>query len=703
MVQADGREVEFRFRPAGSAKTVALAGTFNGWNRDANAMKLSSDGKTWTLRLRVGYGRHQYKFVVDGNTWLVDPHNARTEDDGSGNLNSILLVEPRDYDRPASSRDGQIATSALLHGQFVPDRNYDRGALSLRLRVRPNDLANIEAVSSTGAKAKLTRSGGNEMFANYRGQLPWDGKSELRYRFRLTDGAKSVWFGPNGIGDTGWFEVDAKSFPPFQVPQWVERSVFYQVFPDRFLNADKANDPKDVVAWDTAPKWFNRFGGDIAGVRKRIPYLRSLGVGAVYFNPIFESPSNHRYDASDFKRIAPDFGTNEEYRALSKELNAAGMKTIMDFVFNHTAVTFPPFYDIRKNGESSKFRDWYFIHSYPVRVQDPPNYAAWYNFPSMPKVNLSNPEARKYMLEVFDYWYKNSQLDGLRLDVANEVQMDFWQELRTRVKAKNSDLWIVGEVWGDGSPWLKGDQWDSVMNYQFRDAAVRFIAQGNMTAAQFADRLMQVHESYAPQVSRNMMNLLSSHDTPRFLTLAGNDRELAKLGALLQFTWIGAPSIYYGEEIGMEGGPDPDNRRGMRWDLANDRNSMLSHYRKLATIRNGLRALQSGDPAVVHVDNVKQSVAFTRTFGKEWNLVVLNRSNETQTLNVRIPSTITVSTPELVDIFTGKRLRVTGNDLVLSLQKQTGMILAPVTAETIRLAAKAEESARRGLGNPVNN
>ena len=663
-------------------KSVTVAGTFNGWNNSANPLTSSGAGQ-WKTTLRLPYGKHSYKFVLDGQTWITDPNAARNEDDGNGNTNSVLMLLPPDYARPASPRDGIVARSGLLHLTGVPQLNYDRGALTLSLRTRPNDARQVRVkVNNRIVPMSLVDTG--DLYARYSTRIPWNRKRDLSYVFELVDGSKVLWFGANGLGlrpQVRPFALKAAAFQPFVVPQWVERTVFYQIFPDRFENGDKSNDPKNVQDWNAKPEYFNRFGGDVAGVRKRLSHLTNLGVSGVYFNPIFKSPSNHRYDAEDFHTIDPEFGTTAEFAALTRELKARNVRTVLDFVFNHTATTFKPFLDIRNNGESSAYKNWYFIKSYPVRVQENPNYVAWYNYPSMPKLNLANPETHDYMLNLVDYWQSKLPLAGLRLDVANEVEPAFWRDLRKRVKRLDSQMWIVGEVWGDGTPWLGGDQWDSVMNYQFRDANLRFVAEGKTTPSQYMKRLMEVHTSYANQVSRNMMNLLSSHDTPRFLTLCGNNADLHKLAATVQFTWVGAPSIYYGEELGMQGGADPDNRRGMQWQMATPTNPMLNFYKRLVRLRNANPTLQSGEPKVLWANDGAKTLAYARILNNEIAIVAINRSDKAQTLSIPLPGGAILKSLRktgMVDGLTGRRIAIpNGSTLQLSLQALQSAVLVP--------------------------
>lgn len=632
----------FTLKAAPEIKSVHLAGTFNGWNSTATPLSRQADG-SWSVALRLPFGKHQYKFVLDGQNWIMDPNAQKNEADASGNQNSILLLLPPDYARPASPSDGQTALSALQHPREVPRLNYDRGQLSLSLRARAGDVqAAILHLNNRTLPMALTSS--DDLYAFYTARLPWNRKSDLSYRFEIRDGQARKYLGANGVASSAAqarpFVLRAATFKPFEVPRWVEQSVLYQIFPDRFENGDKSNDPPDVQPWNAKPTWFNHFGGDALGVQQRLPYLSELGVSAVYFNPIFQSPSNHRYDASDFQKIDAQFGTNAQFGELTRAMQKRGIRTVMDFVFNHTATNFAPFQDIRDKGQASKYKDWYFIRSFPVKVEDKPNYEAWYGFPSMPKLNVLNPPTRDYLLNLVNFWKANAAVSGLRLDVAGEVEPAFWQLLRQRAKNLDPQLWIVGEFWGDGSPWLHGDQWDSVMNYQFREAALGFFARGQTKPSQLLERLMAIHQSYAPQSSRAMMNLLSSHDTPRFLTECGNNEALHRLAATLQFTWIGAPSIYYGEEIAMQGGTDPDNRRAMEWSRVGPSNEMLRYYKKLIAIRKSSRALQSGEPQVLAADDASNTLAFARVLDQEASVVALNRSDQAHTMSIPLPASM---------------------------------------------------------------
>lgn len=641
LTTSEPKPVEFSYVAEEKVSRANLAGTFNGWNKVATPMKLGPDGRTWTVSVPLAPGKYYYKFVLDGERWITDPKALRDEDDGNGNMNSVLIVYPADYSKPAKRGDANITLGAIRHLQRVPDLNVDKGRLTMTLTVRPGDIERIALAVEGRSPVPMELLSADEIEEVWRGSVPFSSGLKLAYSFELRDGSLVRFYGPKGPTATAAenrFVLEPGTFRPFVVPAWVEKTVFYQIFPDRFENGDTSNDPKTVQAWNAEPTYYNRFGGDIAGVTKRMGHLQELGVGGVYFNPVMKAPSNHRYDPVDFYVIDPEFGTNAEFAQMMRDLERAGIRTVLDQIFDHVGVTFPPFADLLEQQEKSAYKDWFFVKKFPVKVEENPNYEAWWGAQSMPKINLRNPDAYKYLMDSVDFWHEKVKLAGWRLDVANEVPDFFWQDFRKRVKKLEPDAWIVGEVWGDARHWLRGDMWDASMNYPFRDAVLRFVAEGRTKPSQFLDQLMTVYGWYAPQVSRNQMNLLSSHDTPRFLTLCNGDRRLAKLGAAIQMAWVGAPSIYYGEEIGMEGGADPQNRRAMRWDLATAENDMLALYRKLIAARNASRALQSGDPTALWSDDQNNVAAFSRVDGNDVATLIVNRSSIAQKVSVPTPA-----------------------------------------------------------------
>lgn len=677
--------------------SVNLAGTFNGWNKESTPMNRGADGKTWTIIVDLAPGRIEYKFVVNGSTWITDP-NATNAGDGNGNTNSVLLILPADYEHPAAKGDGVIAASALKHSGEEPDLNFDRGKLQIALRARPNDIASIKLYVAGRAATPMQEAGEDELYARYRVEIPWDRKGVLSYNFLLQDGPRAVYFGPKGLTDepTGnLYTIDASTYQPLEVPTWVEHAVIYQIFPDRFANGSRENDPPGAAPWNTTRLTYSTWlGGDLAGVRQHLGHLAGLGISCVYFNPLFESPSYHGYETTDYRRIGKSFGTNIEFDGLTKAMKAAGIRTILDGVFNHTSVDFPMFADVVRDGAASPYTHWYTFKSFPVKLGAQHNYVAWFDFPSMPKLNHANPDVRNYLFNVPKYWDAQADIAGWRLDAANEVPDEFWRGFRTAVKQVRKDDWIVGEVWGDATHWLKGDMWDSVMNYPFLFATTAFVGpQSDGKASAYMDKLFANYSMYAPQVSRNLMNLVDSHDTPRILNACGGQRDLADLAAILEFAWVGVPTIYYGDELGMDGGKDPDNRRGTNWSLATDSNPTLSLYRRLIAARRGSQELQSGDPVRLLVDDANQVVAFGRVLDGKSAVCAVNRSGQRQDIVIRLEATTAGS--QLYDAVSGTSVRV-GSDGVLRLRlgARSGMLLTPEQTHPISRSLTESQAPR---------
>ncbi|MFN0157723.1 MAG: glycoside hydrolase family 13 protein [Bacteroidota bacterium] len=418
------------------------------------------------------------------------------------------------------------------------------------------------------------------------------------------------------------------------VPAWVKDAVFYQIFPERFANGDPSNDPKDAEQWGGIPTTRNYFGGDLQGIIDRLDYIASLGVNALYLNPIFESNSNHKYQTVDYMRIDPHFGDESTFRRLVDSCHARNIRIILDGVFNHTGVGFFAFADVKKNGAASKYKEWYNFHSFPVGPVSKPNYDCWWNYGSLPKLMTANPEVRKYLFDVTRKWMSFG-IDGWRLDVPNEISHEFWEEWRSLVKSINPEAYIVGEIWDDAGSWLRGDQFDAVMNYRFRDACVKFFAEESIAVSEFDERLSRQRSDYTVDVNYALQNLLGSHDTERFLTLCKQDEQTTHLAWLFQMTYVGAPMVYYGDELGMTGGKDPECRGTMVWDEMKQNKTMLTTMQQLARMRNQYACLRRGEFQSILVDDTQRIYAFARTYGTEIGVVVIN--NDTVAKEVALP------------------------------------------------------------------
>jgi len=463
-------------------------------------------------------------------------------------------------------------------------------------------------------------------------------------------------------------DFDPAEFSP---PAWARDAVFYQIFPERFANGDKSNDPQGVEDWNAAPKGNNFFGGDLQGIIDHLGYIEDLGANAIYLNPVFASSSNHKYFTSDYLKIDPAFGTTELFKTLVDACHARQIRIVIDGVFNHTGVDHWAFQDIVKNGPDSRYAGWYNIYSYPVSLPpNKPNYECWWNYGRLPKLMAENPEVKEYLLKVTEYW-TSMGIDGWRLDVPNEVPHEFWKEWRTLVKSINSDCYIVGEIWDNAEAWLRGDEFDAVMNYQFRDACLKFFCQESISVAEFDRQLSQLRSLYPPSANFVLQNLIGSHDTERYRTLCGKKTWKEKLTILFQMTYLGAPMVYYGDEIGMEGGKDPDCRRPMIWDEKKWDKDLQNFYRRLIALRNKSQALRRGSITKLVVDDKGEVYAFVRRHESENVFVLFNKNEEETTVVIPVDETIVEGT----DALTGNRLARTGGALHCTVAGRAGRVI----------------------------
>lgn len=574
-----------------------------------------------------------------------------------------------------------------------------------------------------------------------------------------------------------------------QVPSWAKEAVWYQIFPERFANGDQSNDPQPIDmegawpyfipdGWQNHPwssDWYKlqpweektghdfywnagvrRYGGDLQGVINKLDYLKELGVNAIYLNPIFESPSLHKYDATYFHHVDNNFGPNPQkdreiwekenpgdpstwqwteadklFLKLIQEVHNRGMKIIIDGVFNHTGTQFWAFKDIVKNQQNSKFKDWYTIKKWddPATPENEFEYEGWYGVKDLPEIKedenglVSGP--REHVHAIVKRWMDPNNdgdpsdgIDGWRLDVAEMVKHPFWVDFRKWVREINPDAYITGEVWWEdwtnykmfnASPWLQGDQFDAVMNYRFTRAVKDFALANNIktTPQAFADTIKTIMNQYKENYYV-MMNLLGSHDTERLASLAINpdgqydhkgnprddinfeirkpnefERKKQMLAAALQFTMPGAPMIYYGDEVGMWGGDDPDCRKPMLWasisyetetthpfgkqrpaDNVSVDFSVLNWYKKLANIRNDNKALSLGTIEFEIIDNEKGVLAFKRIYRNTEIIIVVNSSGNDYSLKLNQIKSLSAKN-KLYDLLNGKPVEISSVEIIL--------------------------------------
>ena len=422
-----------------------------------------------------------------------------------------------------------------------------------------------------------------------------------------------------------------------KTPKWVKDAVIYQIFPDSFASAHKKLKLNNSSVMQNGICYERNLGGTIRGIIENIDYLIELGVNCVYLNPIFKANSYHKYDTVDYFEIDPCFGDKNDFRELVDKLHKNGIRVILDGVFNHTSSDFFAFRDIIKNGKGSKYKDWYIIYEYPVNPKKQITYETFAYVANMPRLNTANNEVMEYILDVGKYWVKEFDIDGWRLDVADEIDHNFWRKFRNEVKKLKSEAYIVGEIWGRCNSFLNGDQFDAVMNYNFTNSVVDYFAKGIMTAEELKNKLESMKVMYKEPIYDAMMNLIDSHDTNRFLYYCDTVEKL-KLATFFQFTYTGAPSIYYGDELGLNGEKakgDEELRKAMPWNKLTHDNELFNHYKKLINIRKENIALRRGDLRVVDYNNDNNFISFLRKFENEKVLILIN--NGDKNVNIELP------------------------------------------------------------------
>lgn len=379
-------------------------------------------------------------------------------------------------------------------------------------------------------------------------------------------------------------------------PDWVNDAVFYQIFPDRFARSAHAADA-DIDDWDAAPTRDNFLGGDLAGITERLDHLAELGVNALYLTPIFAAGTNHRYDTADYTRIDPMLGDTAAFDALLTAAHARGIRVILDAVFHHCGIGHWAFRDVMAKGADSPYADWFFTDEFPLISTPVPNYGTcsgcWY----LPKLNVDNPELRKYLFDAAAGWTRRG-IDGWRLDVP--YMMDnpgFWREFRNVVRAVHPEAYIVAEVWEEPTGWVEGETSDAAMNYQLRDALLAFLVDRRSGAQALADRCGEL-DLIVGDAAGHMLNLLASHDTARLRTTCGGEEGLTLLAAGLLVALRGAPMLYYGDEVGLLGFNDPECRGSMPWDTARWDGAIWERMRDLVALRRSSIALRRGDQQV---------------------------------------------------------------------------------------------------------
>ncbi len=453
----------------------------------------------------------------------------------------------------------------------------------------------------------------------------------LKYYFELITDTEKWYYFEDGFLSEEQMHLEGRSRQCFvmpwmnpsdiaRTPSWVNDTVWYQIFPERFCNGREDLNPEHVLPWREKGQVRNSefFGGDIPGILSKLDYLKDLGITGIYLTPVNESPSSHKYDTTDYFKIDSHFGTEEDFKELVESAHKKGIRIMVDCVFNHSGSQFAPWKDVEEKGPESEYFDWFMVNEWPFHHKGgsakKKQYYTFAFFDDMPKLNTNNEKVRQYFLDVCRKWVGEYKVDGLRFDVANEVSHTFLKELRKEMKQINPEVYLLGEIWHDAIGWLRGDEFDAVMNYPLGQSIKDFWIDKTLTGEDFEYTVNRCYTGYMQQTNDVLFNLLDSHDTKRLRSEVGSLDEFYQQLAVL-FAMPGSPCIYYGTEIAMEGGYDPDCRRCMPWKRmeAGEFKEQMEVLKQLIALRKKEPLLQSrnfhfpaeyDNPRVIHFTKV---------------------------------------------------------------------------------------------------
>ena len=535
---------------------------------------------------------------------------------------------------------------AFLH---IPDSNYcfakNEREVTVRIRTQKDDL--IEKIfliygckydfAKKQYKKSLEKRFSDSLFDYYETEVCLD-DARFVYVFYIIGDEGSFYYSEDGLTKEYNFELGFYNF--FQLPyinsidvhksvEWMDTAVFYQIFIDRFCRGDF--DKKDDyinLHWGDIPNPKSFAGGDIKGIQEKLDYIRGLNVNAIYLTPIFLSKSNHKYDIEDYYSVDPCFGTNKGFKEFVLQAHSKGIRVVLDAVFNHCSEYLSQFQDVIKNGKSSKYFDWFIISGDNID-KDKVNYETFAHCSYMPKLNTSNHEVQEFLLDITEYWMVEYNIDGWRLDVSDEISHDFWRAFRKKVKELNPECVIIGENWHNAYPFLMGDQYDSIMNYSFTKACLDYFAFDKHDSKGFSDKLNEILMRNKESVNKMMLNLLDSHDTHRFFSQVGKDKDKLLSALAITILFMGTPCIYYGTEILLEGGYDPDCRRTFDWDRDNWDMAFMEKVKQLLALKKD-RIISKGGIKIY----AKHELFILERFLNEEKIVLLhNRGKDTENIN----------------------------------------------------------------------
>lgn len=538
---------------------------------------------------------------------------------------------------------------AVLH---IPLSSFayavDEHTLNIRLRTAKNDIEKCilyygdrvcvnDPIDVT--EIEMEKIASSELFDYYEAVIS-DKYTRVCYYFKLKDKEEKIFYSEYGFSNemscsrTQYFQfpyIRREDIP--DIPSWAKEMVMYHIFPDSFASGREKLEDKTKCIRKDEKEYRSVHGGTLKGIMENVDYLKNLGVNCVYLNPIFAAASYHKYDTIDYFEIDPCFGTKEELKELAALLHENGIRLILDGVFNHCGSEFDAFLDVLKNGKKSEYKEWFYDLKFPVSYTTPPNYEAFAYVKEMPKLNTGKEEVIKYFCNVGVYWIQYADIDGWRLDVANEINHDFWRAFRKAVRKEKKDALLIGEIWEDSNVWLLGDQFDSTMNYTFSNLCREFFAEKKLTVRQFDEKVNRMLFRYPLEVNLAQMNFLDTHDIPRFFTYCNGDKKSFQAAVFFLMTCVGAPSVFYGDEHCIEGMTEPEYRAVMPWETRDGQ--MEEFFRECIAMRRSLPALQKGNYRTAFIEEDKKLYGFKRKCKEQEVLAVFQVSGERQ--EVMIP------------------------------------------------------------------
>lgn len=537
-----------------------------------------------------------------------------------------------------------MTKEAILH---IPLSQYafaiNEETIVVRLRTAKNDAEECKLYYGDRVCVKpvvevtemtMEKVASDSLFDYYETEIT-DRYSRICYYFRISCEDDATYYYSQGFSSvmqcdrTEYFQfpyIHRENIP--DIPAWAEDVVMYHIFPDSFATGPRGlrQKPKEIPVADGMVSRC-RLGGTLKGIEANLDYVADMGFNCIYLNPIFTAGSYHKYDTIDYFTVDPCFGTNEDLIRFVDVCHEKGIRVILDGVFNHCGADFFAFQDVLQKGEASRYYSWFYKLGNPVRYKDPPNYEAFAYVKEMPKLDTGNPEVLAYFCEVGRYWIETAGIDGWRLDVANEIDHNFWRAFRRSVREVKRDAFLIGEIWEESGSWLMGDQLDSTMNYTFAYLCRAFFGEGRMSVREFDEKIQGMLMRYSRQASLVQMNFLDTHDVPRFMEYCGGD--VRKLGLAMFYLLMsaGIPSVFYGDELLVRGKEEGEYRKAMPWEMLSGP-SFVNELKRWIALRKNHKCLRKGNYRTVWIDEEKRIYAFSRTFNRETMVIVINNSEK---------------------------------------------------------------------------